>query len=249
MSALAAHLGLDDLNIDAATEQRDDANPNGFLRLPERLRPRATAASVRAALAPEQTALFRLEAAAADCLAPLADLLKAQRARRFFFFSGASGNDSVPTSLDCLAFGYLALMTVPVVPRAWLRDVLRAPRYDGLCVFVDAVRDEVFGGDVGAALPWAADEKNDAPWTLTRFVGGVVEATVPERWTYGEEEQQGGGVLAALLSTVAGLGLVGGAVLYRHLSPFGTQIHHWQVPRSYLDNLLQLGVPSFGRGL
>lgn len=231
MSSLAAHLGLEDLNIDAAAEQRDDANTGGFLRVPERLRPRP--AGVRAALAPEQTALFRLQAAAADCLAPLADLLKAQRGRRFFFGAGAK---DMPTSLDCLAFGYLALMLLPAVPRAWLRDVLKA-RYEGLCVFVDGVRDEVFGGDDGGhdgALPWTIEGDKDAPsrpWTVSRFVGGVVEAVVPERWISGEEDGGRDGALGAVLSSVAGLGLVGGVLLYRHLSPFGSALYRWEMQR------------------
>lgn len=47
------------------------------------------------------------------------------------------------TSLDCLAFGYLALMTVPDVPRTFLRDALRRHHHE-LAVFVADVRAVCF---------------------------------------------------------------------------------------------------------
>lgn len=258
MCAAAEHLGLSDLNID---DEPEDARPSsdkdarGFLKIPERLRPRRT--GVRAALAPEQTNLIRLEAAGRECLGVLAGLLSqhedegAGDERRSFLLGGDR-----PTSLDCLALGHLSLMLAPEVPRPWLRDLLRR-RYDGLCALVDSVRDELFGGDIVASLPWRAEaEVRGAPWRATRFARGVIMAVVPEDWLVGGEHKlsprrgdegekkqwtvvagersRGMVALAALGNLLAGLGLVGGVLLYRHLSPFGAALYRWEGQRRRL---------------
>lgn len=245
MCHVADHLGLSDLNIDDTPEENAarsaaDQDTRGFLKIPDRLRPRK--AGVKAFLSPEQTNLFRLEATARECLGVLADLKGQQEqhddgggsagGRRFFLGNGDDG--SRPTALDCLAFGYLALMLVPEVPRPWLRDTMRR-RYDCLCVFVDGVRDELFGGDV-ASLPWrpAGDDEVE-PWRVTRFASGGLKAVVPGEWLTGGESpshaSKTGAVLAALGSSVTALGLVGGVLLYRHLSPFGSVLYRWETRR------------------
>lgn len=276
MCDVAAHLGLSDLNIDdddydhvhghdegrpRPSSQTQQQRQDGFLKIPESLRPRPS--GVRAALSPEQTALFRLEGAGRACLGVLADLLKSQHddaskteEEKCLFFFG--GDRRRPTSLDCLAFGYLALMLVPEVPRPWLRDLLRRRYDDSLCVFVDRVRDELFGGDV-TSLPWrtatakgvvaaataAADDQS--PWRVTRFARGVVKAVVPRDWVLGEacwpasEKKRfrsggGGGVLlTAIGSSVAGFGgIVGSVLLYHRLSPFGAVFYRWEMQRRSL---------------
>lgn len=262
MCAMAEHLGLSDLNIDdeldAARSSSSDKDARGFFKIPERLRPRR--AGVRAALSPEQTNLIRLEAAGRECLGVLAGL-QSQHGKddetRCFLLGGDR-----PTSLDCLALGHLALMLAPEVPRPWLRDLLRH-RYDGLCALVDGVRDELFGGDVAASLPWRAEAAN-APWRATRFARGVVAAAVPENWVLGdergaegtneEEEEEnkkkekpravsaaaagrrsrGMVALVALGNSLAGLGVVGAVLLYRHLSPFGAALYQWEGHRRRL---------------
>lgn len=248
MCHVADHLGLSDLNIDDtpdenASRSAADQDARGFLKIPERLRPRKT--GVKAFLSPEQTNLFRLEAAARECLGALADL-KGQghhvndgddgegdgaAGRRFLLGHGK------PTALDCLAFGYLALMLVPEVPRPWLRDAMRR-RYDCLCVFVDGVRDELFGGDVMASLPWRPAGFGDeagGPWRATRFARGALRAAVPGRWLtrVGDAGASGSGAVlaAALGSSVTALGLVGSVLLYRHLSPFGSVLYRWETQR------------------
>lgn len=243
MARVAAHLGLDDdLNIDEAAagdraRAAADHDSRGFLKVPERLRSLRRGGGVRAALSPEHTALFRLEAVGIECLGVLADL-KAQHGEEGRFLLGGE----TPTALDCLAFGYLALMLVPEVPRPWLRDLMRR-RYDCLCVFVDGVRDELFGGDV-ASLPWATGAVESEPWKMMRFARGVVEAVVPDEWLIvdassrdegkrwaGKKKSSGAVVLSSLLNSAAGLGLVGSVLLYRHLSPFGSAFYRWEMPR------------------
>lgn len=280
MCDVAAHLGLSDLNIDAAGNENDGTdNDRGFLKIPERLRPRRSR-GVRAALSPEQTALFRLEAAAGEgCLAVLEDLKRKGEVdgRRFFFpatttspFSfdddGDGDEDMLlvnkdqtdrPTSLDCLAFAYLALMLVPEVPRPWLRDLMRR-KYEGLSLFVDGIRDEIFGGDVEGDLPWNSNPSSSSPcsaakhqsWILTRFARGALTAIIPGEYLMPREGKQQRlqsnpkqataaarskkavtAALRALGSSVAGAGLVGSVFVYRYMSPFGSWVYRWEVQR------------------
>lgn len=52
-----------------------------------------------------------------------------------------------PSSLDCLAFAYLALSLLPDVPQQWLADSMKS-RYPALCVYVKDLAQEFFGGPV-----------------------------------------------------------------------------------------------------
>lgn len=263
MCEVAAHLGLSDLNIDAAGEENGGrSNDEGFLKIPESLRPRGPR-GVRAALSPEQTALFRLEAAAGDgCLAVLEDLKRQGEmdGRRFFLSSHDGNSDSQttttegqdkPTTLDCLAFAYLALMLVPEVPRPWLRDLIRR-RYECLSLFVDGIRDELFGGDIhgDALLPWQSSSSSSPspshqPWRLTRFIRGVFNAVIPDEYLMPREkastqqllqqqQRTARKLLRVLVHSLTGASLVGGVaamILYRHMAPLGSFVYRWEVQR------------------
>lgn len=268
MCDAADHLGLSDLNVDddggraqegsssssAATGEATD----GFLKVPERLKPLRR--GVKAALSPEQTAVFRLQAVANDCLAVLSDLKSASEMegaseRSFLPSSSSAPTTSSTTSLDCLAFGYLALMLVPDVPRPWLRDLVRR-RHEDLALFVDATREAVFGGDpfgpevltskgIFSTLPWAdpslqvSGGDGQQSWALTRFVRQVVASSVPRQWTIRDapssskavSSSAGSSVLAALGSGAAVLGVLGSALLYRHMPPLGAALYRWEAPR------------------
>ncbi|KAL1857499.1 hypothetical protein Daus18300_010364 [Diaporthe australafricana] len=270
MCDVADHLGLSDLNVDAddggrAAQAQGSAtseSTDGFLRVPDRLRPARR--GVKAALSPEQTALFRLEAAANDCLAVLTDLKaaadmeeKGAGGERFFFAPAATNSTTAaprrPSALDCLAFGYLALMLVPDVPRPWLKDLVRR-RHEALVLFVDATRDSVFGGDVASSLPWAGgpaslaggpgedhhQQQDHQPWAATRFVRGLVAASVPRAWALrdapapsssGPGGSAGSSVLAVMGGGAAVLGVLGSALLYRHMPPLGAAVYRWEMPR------------------
>ncbi|CAK7206426.1 hypothetical protein SEUCBS139899_009220 [Sporothrix eucalyptigena] len=100
----------------------------------------AAASRVSQSLTPEAKAQIRLDEAARACLSVLAQ----QKGSRRTFLRGGDddGSDltvSQLTSLDCLAFGYLALMIMPDVPRPFLRDALRRHHHD-LAVFVADIR-------------------------------------------------------------------------------------------------------------
>lgn len=269
MCDTADHLGLSDLNVDedgsraqegASSSSATGEATDGFLKVPERLKPLRR--GVKAALSPEQTALFRLEAVANDCLAVLSDLKAASEmegaSERSFLPSSSAPPTSSTTSLDCLAFGYLALMLVPDVPRPWLRDLVRR-RHEDLAIFVDTTREAVFGGDpfgpevltskgVFSTLPWADPSEQVSgggegqPWALTRFVRGVVASSVPRQWTIRDatpssskaassSASAGSSVLAALGGGAAVLGVLGSALLYRHMPPLGAALYRWEVPR------------------
>lgn len=250
MCDTADHLGLSDLNVDddggrsaqaqQASSTATGESTDGFLKVPDRLKPLRR--GVKAALSPEQTALFRLEAVANDCLAVLADLKAASEldgaGERSFF---PSTSTSTSSSLDCLAFGYLALMLVPDVPRPWLKDLARR-RHESLSLFVDATRDAVFGGDVASSLPWADPSSSSGhsgqPSALTRFFRDVVAASVPRAWAVRDAPSKSASsagrassVLATLGSGAAVLGILGSAVLYRHMPPLGSALYRWEMPR------------------
>ncbi|POS78889.1 topogenesis of outer membrane beta barrel protein 37 [Diaporthe helianthi] len=276
MCELADHLGLSDLNVDddgtqsqtQRQQQQQQASStatgeatDGFLKVPDRLRPLRR--GVKAALSPEQTALFRLEAVANNCLSVLSDLKTAaemEGASDRSFFS--SSPPTITTSLDCLAFGYLALMLAPDVPRPWLRDLIRR-RHESLAVFVDTTREALFGGDPFEAprcfssststLPWAdpSSSSSSSPWALTRFVRGVVASSVPRGWLIRDATTSttatiqskssaspsssasgaGSSALAALGGGAAVAGILGSALLYRHMPPLGAALYRWEMPR------------------
>ncbi|MCJ1287172.1 hypothetical protein MMC26_006520 [Xylographa opegraphella] len=124
----SAHLGLSalDLSTSAAAETASEPSAKASLSIPESLR--KASASVSAAIkSPETASRIRLAVLTEKVLDPLAALLGE--------VSNASavggGEDSYllsshgPSSLDCLALGYLALFLVPAVPHAFLATTLK----------------------------------------------------------------------------------------------------------------------------
>lgn len=111
---------------------------------------------------------FRLDGLLDVACEPLAQLLGSKR----YMLS-----DENPSSLDCLALGYLSLALIPKVPQKWLADGMQA-RYPKLCAYVGRSVKENFGGDVGLedtmsrpeeaslstnkTLPWQAPEQRGA---------------------------------------------------------------------------------------
>ena len=81
---------------------------------------------------------FRLDALVDAACEPLAQLLGDKK----YFLS-----DDEPSSLDCLALGYLALALKPELPQGWLQESMRS-RYPGLCAFVARGVEECWGGEV-----------------------------------------------------------------------------------------------------
>lgn len=94
----------------------------------------------------QYAARFRLDAVSNELLEPLSDLL----GQNDYLLGTAQ-----PSSLDCLAFGYLALMLFPAVPQAWLKETISA-KFPRIAAYVRKLRKDVFSDeDIGAAQVWA----------------------------------------------------------------------------------------------
>lgn len=128
---------------------------------------------------PVYAARFRLDTLSSELLEPLSDLL----GDHDYLFRG-----SQPCSLDCLAFGYLALLLYPAVPQAWLKETLQT-KYPRIVTYIQRLRHDLLDNEItspadvwsistGAAeitrptlLPWRA-----RPQTfMSRSLAGVRE--------------------------------------------------------------------------
>ncbi|GAD92478.1 mitochondrial import receptor subunit (Tom37), putative [Paecilomyces variotii No. 5] len=155
------HLGLSSLDLDAIEEQRNRDQSSAIVaaKIPKSLikRPRDTVSSLLGRT-PQQNQ-FKLEALTAEFFEPFEELL----GNKSYLLS-----DEHPSSLDCLAIGYLSLALVPELPYPWLRESLRtkAPR---LAEFTERMRRRCFGiVDVSSvfepngtvsSLPWKIPER------------------------------------------------------------------------------------------
>jgi glutathione S-transferase len=91
-------------------------------------------------------ARFRLDALSHELLEPLSDLL----GDKDYLLAG-----DTPSSLDCLAFGYLALLFYPMVPQAWSRETIQN-KFPRIANYVQRMRKAAFlAGEVDAATVWA----------------------------------------------------------------------------------------------
>jgi hypothetical protein len=219
---LAEPLGIDLLDgEDAEAPKPKDEHPD----LPEIAKTMAKK-GVSSALTPEQKARIRLEAVVGETLDVLADLKGEGR----FFLADDKGGEGRPSSLDCVAFGYLALMICPDVPRPWLRDTI-VSRCPGLQAFVNDMTSACFGD----ALPVV--EPREGVFTVARrFADGAVR-NVPglgEEW---RRWRDGGKVLDLLLVLGGGLGaaaLLAGFMFRGRIPVLGMPVQRWERQRSGL---------------
>ncbi|KAF2440678.1 hypothetical protein P171DRAFT_105547 [Karstenula rhodostoma CBS 690.94] len=114
---------------------------------------------------PIYAARFKLDALSNEVLQPLAD----QLGKKAYLFGGDH-----PSSLDCLAFGYLSLLRYAPVPQAWVREAIQTkyPRIEG---YIERLREKLLhneeikpadvwsvatgkavASDFGLQLPWAS---------------------------------------------------------------------------------------------
>ncbi|KAK3393834.1 Tom37 C-terminal domain-containing protein [Podospora didyma] len=167
MSLRAAHLGLSSLDTDAAEDasiaEEKAAAAAGWVHIPASLSAQLKSKSVKDALTPEQAARIKLDGLAREVLDVLAE----------------ADWDRMVLSARCLAYGYLALMAVPDVPRPWLREVLLQGGYPSLCELVGRFR----GPEALAAekLPWEESAAHSGQSSLVaglnvgaRFAQGLI---------------------------------------------------------------------------
>ncbi|KIV78068.1 hypothetical protein PV11_09830 [Exophiala sideris] len=113
------HLGLSGLDVDTAQEDKKE-NVGLAAHIPKSLRkPSQTVSGLLERNM--QKNRFRLDAVTSDFLVPVEEALGEKD-----YFLGET-----PTSLDCLAAGYLAHMAKPKLSQGWLREALRT-KYSGL---------------------------------------------------------------------------------------------------------------------
>ncbi|KAF2202586.1 hypothetical protein GQ43DRAFT_448003 [Delitschia confertaspora ATCC 74209] len=105
---------------------------------------------------PVYAARFRLDALTNELMEPISDLL----GKKDYLFEGDK-----PSSLDCLAFGYLALMFYPSVPQPWLKETIQA-RFPRITRYISRMREELLGGE---------DIKPADVWSITHSEGTVEE--------------------------------------------------------------------------
>lgn len=239
MARRAAHLGMSALDTDSAAAassgERRIREEDGWIAVPAAGMAKkgggggGGGGSVKEALGPEERARIRLEALAADVLDVLRDV----------------DWERQTAAARCLAFGYLALMLVPEVPRPWLREVMER-RYRGLCQFVRRFRRDVLA-DGKAALPWAEGAAGGSVAAVAaRFLRGVM-AEVPvvgglwSRWWAARTKRRAlarkgiktgssGDALVLVGSGLAMLAAGAGVFFYRSLPPFGAEVQVWRKP-------------------
>ncbi|PGH33523.1 hypothetical protein GX50_03680 [[Emmonsia] crescens] len=176
------HLGLTSLDLDVMVEEeRQQARDPGNLasKIPKSLvrKPQATVSDLLSKSSKQNR--IRLDAMTGAFVAPLEELL----GRKGYLLSS-----EIPSSLDCLALGYLSLALVPKLPYPWLRDAAtgQAPR---LAAYADRLRSRCFGAvpvDVSMAftdspalassLPWRAPEQVSLGAVGKRALEGIVDS-------------------------------------------------------------------------
>ncbi|KAJ3508809.1 hypothetical protein NM208_g15763 [Fusarium decemcellulare] len=231
------HLGFADMD--------SDFDPNGGLHLssgrdalPETFRrhiPARTRKTIHEEMTPEQAVLIRLYGLAEDCLTVLDDFLKdGSDEKAFGFFENTR-----PSSLDCLAYGYLALMRDAPVPRSFLRDWLlkKTPR---LSKFVDDIKSRCL--EKPGPLPWVESGHDTALRVGARTLDSILynvpgfgneyAAEVRRRAEEGVTGIDGRTLMLAMSLIATGAALGYGYHSYKAAQPFGSRIQLWQSQRN-----------------
>ncbi|KAI9695216.1 MAG: hypothetical protein M1820_008788 [Bogoriella megaspora] len=127
---------------------------------------------------PSHTSRFKLSALTSSLFDPLSNLLSRTQPSQTYLLT------SHPTSLDCLALGYLSLMLSPPVPNPFLRDTL-TQKYPHLADYTKRMTSLCF---TDSPLPWSSPPSSSNPFTaaksllsglLAPFPGSAVFAPPP----------------------------------------------------------------------
>jgi sorting and assembly machinery component 37 len=164
------HLGLNGLDVDTANEGDTEIGGASLNREYEAAKKAAGLPSDSKASQPRilqmgrgkglsgllssplYAARFKLDALINELLEPLSELL----GKKDYLFEGDK-----PSSLDCLAFGYLALMFYPQAPQAWLKEAMQT-RYPRILRYIGRMREVVLGKeDVNPSDVWSITSSAD----------------------------------------------------------------------------------------
>ncbi|KAH7320024.1 putative metaxin [Stachybotrys elegans] len=232
------HLGLAELDRDF------DANgglhlSDGRDALPETFRrhlPTTTKKTLTEEMTPEQAVAIRLYRLSENCLSTLESLLSEAKDTKETpkFFPGAS-----ISSLDCLAYGYLALMREPPVPRPFLKDfmVRAAPM---VCKFIDHMK--TMHHESASRVPWTTATEASTLQVTNRLLDTTIRS-LPSLGEYyvGEARRRADegirgidrsafALVLSVLTTSAALGY--GYFMYKSLLPFGRKTQVWTSHRA-----------------
>jgi hypothetical protein len=106
---------------------------------------------------PIYAARFKLDALSSELLEPLSDLL----GKEDYLLGGDK-----PSSLDCLAFGYMALMLYPPVPQSWLKEAIQT-KHPRILRYIRCLREDLLGKeDVNPAEVWSIAHGRASTTTL-----------------------------------------------------------------------------------
>ncbi|CAL5872642.1 uncharacterized protein PFLUO_LOCUS6908 [Penicillium psychrofluorescens] len=182
--ARTIQLGLSSLDLKAMEDarQREHSAAVAAGQIPKNLiqRPRETVSGLLGRTAQQNQ--FRLEALTAEFFEPLEAML----GRKAYLL--APDEEDRPTSLDCIALGYLSLALVPELSFPWLRDAMRtkAPR---LAAYTERMRGRCFGSTAtsienafapstsASPLPWRAPERISAAAVGTTLLNTLADST------------------------------------------------------------------------
>lgn len=156
------HLGLSSLDLQAMEDQRKREHSAAVAsgQVPQNLiqKPKDTVSKLLGRTA--QSNQFRLEALTADFFEPLEAMLSNKSCLL------PADPDNTPSTLDCVAAGYLSLVLIPEPAFPWLRDAMRA-KAPKLTSYTERMRARVFGTvavshafeSVTESLPWRAPDR------------------------------------------------------------------------------------------
>ncbi|KAI1177372.1 hypothetical protein F4777DRAFT_542751 [Nemania sp. FL0916] len=207
---------------EAAARDKAETTSTGFLRLRQQLGPRES-------MQPEQTAAIRFQSLADDFFMILDDL----RGPGEYMLGTAN-----PSSLDFLAYGYLALMGVQTPYPILARSLVANNRPS-----IQFLRAMEAQSQSSYVLPRLDPEPRSLPGILWTFTDGAIENIAGageswRRWRRGgikfEEDEATRYPTHTLLAaggTIAGLAAVGAAVLFRGLAPLGASTHTFKPPK------------------
>jgi sorting and assembly machinery component 37 len=250
--ARTEHLDLADLDSDFDTNASlhgtkvDSTIPSTFLKhLP--IKPKKT---VQGEMTPEQAAAISLFDEAKAVLGQLEDLRADVKgiktgARRFFLQApvnetGRRSSNYPVTSLDCLLFGYLALMREADVPRDWIRTILRND-FRELSQFVDDMKQACYTSKDPFPFTQSLELKSPAR-IASRFLSDILKSSPQFGEEYTREMRRrketnvdGIDKRAMILGSgflLAGLAAYSGYYTYKMFMPFGLRTQTWLKQRS-----------------
>ncbi|CAI7618704.1 unnamed protein product [Penicillium manginii] len=157
--ARTEHLGLSSLDLQAMEDQRQRDHSAAVTagKIPKNLiqRPRDTVSSFLGRTA--QSNHFRIEALTAEFFEPLEAML----GRKAYLLTAE--DEGTPSSIDCIALGYLSLALVPEMSFPWLRDAMRA-KAPLLSAYTERLRRRCFGdAPIDIAHAFAPESAPESP--------------------------------------------------------------------------------------